>query len=161
MDVPFYTGDRRSGILRITTDGEDTVFEIEASCPTGLYRVYAKGEKQDLLLGVWEGGSMRRRFSRELTSPAGLFRSGMACPIGDGGGGWIPVQPEHFPGWPTAGGLCRRRRGVWQLALPFEPDGPFPLPQLFCFAVVCRVDGTQRAVFCFDDRAQPVMPSVF
>ena len=148
------------GLLRVAPSGQDTYFVVEAAVPRGLYRVFARGEREDLLLGVWEGGPMRRHFSRELTAPAGRIVSGLVYPVGSGEI-WTEAAAEHFPGWPTEGGLCRRQGKLWQLALPFEPDGPFPLPTLFCLACVRQIDGRQWAVFCFDRDGHPIFPPIF
>ena len=160
LDCPLYISRRQVGVLRVTAEGRDTRFTLRASVPCGLYRVYAKGEQGDLLLGAWEGGTMSRRFSRELTAPAGRIVSAVAMPVNTEGG-WEPAPAERFPGWRVQGGLCRRYGKGWQLALPLEEDGPFPLPALFCLARMTRISGRPQAVFCFDDRGHPVISPDF
>lgn len=130
MDCPLYLAHRQVGFVRVTPEDRDTRFTVRAAAPPGLYRVYARGERGDLLLGAWEGGSLSRCFSRELTAPAGRIHSAVACPVAGGEEPWQNAAPERFPGWPVRGGLCRRHGRGWQLALPFEEDGPFPLPSL-------------------------------
>lgn len=161
LDCPLYISHRQVGVLRVTAEGRDTRFTVRASVPRGLYRVYAKGEWGDILLGAWEGGAMSRRFSRELTASAGRIVSAVACPVGGTGEAWIPAPAERFPGWPVGGGLCRQWSGGWQLALPFDEDGPFPIPALFCLTRVRKVAGRQRAIFCFNGEGRPVFPSDF
>ena len=161
MDCPLYLSRRQVGVLRVTPEGRDTRFTLRAAAPPGLYRVYAQGERGDLLLGAWEGGAMSRRFSRELTAPMGRVRSAVACPVGETEGGWEIAPAERFPGWSVAGGLCRRRGALWQLALPFSEDGPFPLPSLFCLAHIMPVMGRRCAVFWFDGEGQPIFPPIF
>ncbi len=159
MDCPLYISGRQAGVLRITEEGRDTRFTVRAAAPGGLYRLYARGERGDLLLGAWEGGAMSRLFSHELTAPAGRVFSAVAYPVD--GEAWIPAARHQFPPWPVCGGLCRRWGGGWQLALPFAEDGPFPLPALFCLARVAEVAGSRRAVFCFDKEGRPIFPTDF
>ena len=156
MDVPLYLSNRQVGVLRVAGEGNDTRFTLCAAVPRGLYRVTVRGERGELTLGVWEGGAMSRRFSRELTAPVGRIVSASALPLGGAGKPWTSASAERFPGWPVAGGLCQRFGKGWLLALPFEDDGPFPLPSLFCLARVTEVKGRRSAVFCFTEEGQPV-----
>ena len=91
MDCPLYISGRQAGVLRITEEGRDTRFTVRAAAPGGLYRLYARGERGDLLLGAWEGGAMSRLFSRELTEPAGRFFSAVAYPVDGAGESWLPA----------------------------------------------------------------------
>ena len=161
MDCPLYLSGQQVGVLRVTPEGRDTRFTVCASAPCGLYRVSAKGERGDLLLGTWQGDDMSRRFSRELTAPVGQIHSAVAFPVDGAGEPWGSALAERFPGWPVAGGLCRKRGEGWELALPFDEDGPFPLPQLFCLARVMRVMGRQCAVFRFNGAGRPIFPTIF
>lgn len=156
LDCPLYWDGRRIGTLRVTPAGEDTCFTVDGTVPPGLYRVYARGRRGELLLGIWEGGTLRRRFSRSLVLPVGAVECGCvrSSPVED----WLPARPERFPGWPTEDGLCRRRGQDWELALPFAEDGPFPIPALFCLARIASVAGRRRAVFRFDGTGWPVVP---
>ncbi len=158
MDCPLYLEDRRVGTLRITPAGADTCFCLEGAAPPGLYRAYACGRRGELLLGVWEGSPLRRRFSRALTEPAGPVDRGCLRPVPRND--WRPAPPERFAGWPASGGLCRRRGDGWELALPFPEDGPFPIPELFCLARVAVVSGRRWAVFRFDGAGWPCLPEI-
>ncbi|MBE6989615.1 MAG: hypothetical protein E7426_02580 [Ruminococcaceae bacterium] len=161
VDCPLYLDGRRVGTLRVAPAGEDTCFIAEGTVPPGLYRLWAVGGCGELALGLWEGREpLRRRFSRSLTAPAGPVKHGVARPVAPDGG-WAGAPPERFPGWPVSDGLCRRRGRLWELALPFAPDGPFPLPALFCLAEVRRFSGRRWAVFPFDDGGRPVPLSKF
>lgn len=159
MDCPLYISHRQAGILRITPEGRDTRFTVRACANAGIYRLIAKGEQGDLLLGVWDGSAMSRRFSREMTAPAGRIISAEAVPVEGAAEPWLPAPAERFPRWHAAGGLCRRRGEGWQLAVPFADDGPFPFPSLFCLSQIGRVKGQQMAIFCFDEKGQPIFPA--
>ena len=117
MDCPLCVSGRQVGILRVTAEGRDTRFTVRASAPGGLYRLYARGERKDLLLGVWEGGAMSRRFSREMTAPAGRILGAEAYPVCRPEELWEPALPEQFPRWQVSGGLCRCRKNGRELAL--------------------------------------------
>jgi len=156
VDCPLYWDERRVGTLRVTPAGEDTCFTVEGRVPPGLYRVYARGRRGELLLGVWEGGVLRRRFSRALTGPIGPVERG--CVRSSRVEEWRPAPAERFPGWPAAGGLCRPSGEGWELALPFDGSGPFPIPALFCLARIATVAGRPCAVFRFDGTGWPVLP---
>jgi len=158
VDCPLYLEDRPVGVLQVTCDGADTCFRLEAKAPPGLYRAYARGRRGELLLGVWEGGVLQRRFSRSLTEPVGAVVCGCLRPSPRVE--WLPARPEQFPGWPVREGLCRRRGEGWELALPFPEDGPFPLPALFCLARVAAVEGRRCAVFLFDGALWPLLPKI-
>ena len=145
-----------SAVLGRAPGGEDTCFTVEGRVPPGLYRVYARGRRGELLLGVWEGGVLRRRFSRALTGPIGPVERG--CVRSSRVEEWRPAPAERFPGWPAAGGLCRPSGEGWELALPFDGNGPFPIPALFCLARIATVAGRPCAVFRFDGTGWPVLP---
>ena len=154
MDCPLYLDHHRIGILCIAEDEREFCFTVKGDVPGGLYRVSIRGDRGELSLGAWEGGELYRRFSRRLVSSVGRIRCAVACPAGDEG--WRGVSGGTFCGWPVQGGLWRQRGELRQLALPFPPDGPFPLPELFCLARICSVAGEQRAVFSFDGAGRPV-----
>ena len=154
MDCPLYLDRQRIGILCIAEDEKDFCFTVKGDVPGGLYRVTIRGDRGELSLGAWEGGELHRRFSRRMVSSVGRIRCAVACPAGDEE--WRGVGGSTFCGWPARGGVWRKRGELRQLALPFPPDGPFPLPELFCLARICSVAGEQRAVFCFDGSGRPV-----
>jgi len=156
MDCPLLLGQKPVGTLRVTAAGEDTCFTVEGAVSPGLYRVYAQGDRGELLLGVWEGGVLRRRFSRSLVRPVGTVRRGCVRPTPRED--WTPAPPERFPDWDVTGGLCRRRGEGWELALPFAEDGPFPIPALFCLARIAPVSGRRCAIFRFRADGWPVPP---
>jgi len=170
MYVSVYCKDKRVGTLETGPDGEDTLFHV--ACPMisrGIYRVWAQGAEK-LLLGMAEGGeqglTLRRRYSQALTAPLGTLRLSfleeMARP--SPGSRWKDLaQPEACFRTPTLrkalrgaqGALYCRERGELRLALPFDPQEPFLLTQMFCFARVERIGDRQYAVFSFDKEELP------
>ena len=48
--------------------------------------------------------------------------------------------------------------GVTRLAVPWPPDTPLPLTELFCFASVGRREGKRYVFFVFSGGWTPVMP---
>ena len=160
MECPLYLAQRQIGTVCITEDEKDICFTVKGAAPAGWYRICLRGERGELPLGAWEGGTLHRRFSRRLASSAGRIRCAVACPVGEDGG-WRRVEGESFCGWRAEDGLWRRCGRLRQLALPFPPDGPFPLPELFCLARICIVAGEQRAVFAFDEADRPVISTDF
>ncbi|MBO4854001.1 MAG: hypothetical protein J5482_02495 [Oscillospiraceae bacterium] len=158
MEYPFFWNGQRAGTLYTAAVGEDTLFCVDAAVPSGLYRIYAEGSGERLFLGVWEGTApLRRRFSAALTAPLGTIVRAVAqsSPGGDLDG-WRTAAPGEVPPWNTEGGLIRRRGRTWELALPFDPSAPFPLPTLFCLARIRRLRGGEWAVFRFSDAGEPL-----
>lgn len=158
MLLPLTLAGQTIGTVEVRSEKKDTAFTLRGRAQKGLYRAVLHGTGGTLPLGVWEGEApLRRRFSREMTAPLGTpFRAEVLPCHRDSG--WRSAPPERFHPWRTEGGLCRRRGGVWQLALPYSPDQPFPLPELVCLAKICTVEGQERAVFFFDDAMTPLMP---
>ena len=115
-------GAQEVGRLTAAPEGADTCFRAEYRLTEGLWRLYAVGRQNRLLLGCAEGGQgiLQRRFSRQLTEGLGAL----------------------------LGGVGRRR----YLALPFREDGPFPLTGLFCLASVRTLRGREWAIFALEDR---------
>lgn len=52
--------------------------------------------------------------------------------------------------------LHRESGGRLELALPYSPARPWPLPELFCFARVEEIGGAPHVVYAFDDRKRPI-----
>lgn len=158
MVIPLEADGKTVGTVDIRREEKETCFFLRGTAKPDLYRVTIRGDRGTVFLGVWEGEqTLCRRLSRELTAPLGtpLCACAVRCQRDEG---WVSAPPERFAPWPTEHGLCRRRGGVWELALPYRPDRPFPLPELVCLARICTVAGEERAVFCFDDDRMPVMP---
>ena len=46
---------------------------------------------------------------------------------------------------------------IWlELALPYSPARPWPLPELFCFARVEEIGGEPHIIYAFDRRKAPI-----
>ena len=137
----LHWGAQEVGRLTAAPEGADTCFRAEYRLTEGLWRLYAVGRQNRLLLGCAEGGQgiLQRRFSRQLTEGLGALLGGAAEPV-SAPEDWRPVWAGEFPG---------RRR---YLALPFREDGPFPLTGLFCLASVRTLRGREWAIFALEDR---------
>ncbi len=58
----------------------------------------------------------------------------------------------------TTEALWCAEEGLRRVALPYAPDAPFPLVELFCFAHIEPVCGRTCAVYCADACGRPMMP---
>ena len=52
--------------------------------------------------------------------------------------------------------LRRENGGRLELALPYSPARPWPLPELFCFARVEEIGGEPHIIYAFDRRKAPI-----
>lgn len=50
----------------------------------------------------------------------------------------------------------RENGGRLELALPYSPARPWPLPELFCFARVEEIGGEPHIIYAFDRRKAPI-----
>lgn len=159
MEYPLYREGKCAGTLRVKAMGVDTCFEVLCPTLTGLHRVYARGERGRLLLGVLEGERLCRRFSPTLTKPIGRVLCGqMEESLALADGQWSDCPEQWLPQWPPLPPetlFCRRRERYY-LAVPYAEGEPFPLAEFFCFARVRTVDGRLRAVFAFDREGNPL-----
>ena len=73
-------GTQEVGRLTAAREGSDTCFRAEYRLTEGLWRLYAVGRQNRLLLGCAEGGQgiLQRRFSRQLTEGLGALLGGAA-----------------------------------------------------------------------------------
>ena len=56
----------------------------------------------------------------------------------------------------TRGALWRQSDEGKLLAIPYAPDAPFPLSELFCFARICCVMGKWCVVYRLDEQNAPI-----
>ena len=106
-------GAQEVGRLTAAPEGADTCFRAEYRLTEGLWRLYAVGRQNRLLLGCAEGGQgiLQRRFSRQLTEGLGALLGG-AAPRRIG----VPYGPESFPDWHCRRALCAAGPdggGIW------------------------------------------------
>ena len=170
--VNVYCGGRCVGEVELRDVGGRTEIIGAAENPgDGLYRAVLIGWGGELPLGVMESANdrliLRRRPETAAVARLGLIdRVEMVCSF--------PFRKKTV--WSetqTPGNLFRDvflrqqlekiRRALWRraggtttLAMPLRDGEPFPLMALFCFARIERVEGERCAVFCFDEREEPV-----
>lgn len=151
MEYPVCLEGTRVGTLYVCPTAEDA--ELRAVCRTapGLYRLYLRGNVGEVLLGITEDGCLRRRFSRELLSPAGEMLRGelRSCTAES------TNRPNLLARLPAEARLTARGRCT-EAAVPWQENSPFPLPELFCFARV----GRDAVCYLFDGEGRPLMPKI-
>lgn len=167
---PLLLEGRPAGELSTEREGLYTWFSASCPLPEGLWCAWAVGDRGELRLGVLEPegrqGTIRRRFSGQLTAPLGRLLRGEVRPAG-------ARQPEH---WETApvperlfrapwlrqrlkgvqGARTRQAGGTRFLALPYDRGKPFPLTTLFCFARVRNIGERAYVVYAFDGQDRPI-----
>ena len=83
---PLLLDGRPEGELSVDREGLYTVFSARCPLAEGLWCAWAVGDQGELRLGVLEPegrqGSIRRRFSRQLTAPLGRILRGELRPAG-------------------------------------------------------------------------------
>lgn len=166
MVLPLLLSGVRTGEVRTAEDG--CVRAVCARREDGLYRAYLEGEEGRALIGVLEPRDARmtaqRRFSREELAALGSLRCGRAvCSFLFGQDGWGDPPPRFFGDErlerarkAVEGARFRRTGERRELALPYAPDAPFPLEELFCLARIQSVCGRLCAVYCVDGDGRPI-----
>ena len=159
-----------AGELIAEPEGLYTWFSARCPLPDGLWCAWAVGDRGELRLGVLkpEGtqGTIRRRFSRQLTAPLGRLLRGEARPAGAREPEtWEPAPaPDQLFRAPwlrqrlkgVQGARTRRAGAVRYLALPYDRGKPFPLATLFCFARLRAIGGASYVVYAFDAQERPL-----
>ena len=175
MDYPVLYHDEQVGQVAVEIQG--TRVQVFVSCQrdnSGLFRGYLLCEKGEYPLGVLEPRGERMELRRTLR--AGELRALGAIWRGDirmsyafaRESTWEPVKAagEFFQRDPhlargvekIEGALWREERGQRQLALPYAPERPFPLVELFCFAQVRLIEGKSYVIYRFDREDHPALP---
>lgn len=156
MELPLFVGKRQMGTVGVDTAEGETLFTVAAPQLTpGLWRITLRGAAGEVLLGVTETGTLRRRLSRQILAPAGKLQIARAD---RGGGEWHVPGKGEIPGrliLPDGARCCRRGRG-YLLALPWEEGRPFPMAELFCLARLRRMEGRNWAVFTLNEAGEPM-----
>lgn len=154
------------GELTVWPENLYTVFDV--SCPghTELRCAWAMGETGAVRIGVPEPENgtlrLRRRFSRELTAPAGALLQGELHPLGDVPEQWGPLSAPlrsaylHQQLHGRHDVLDCRAHGRRLLAIPRDDTAPFPLEAMFCFVRLRRLRGRDYWTFAFDGSEWPV-----
>lgn len=167
---PLTLEGKPAGELTVEREGLYTWFSARCSLRPGLWCAWAVGDRGELRLGVLEPegrqGTIRRRFSGQLTAPLGRLLRGEVRPAG-------ARQPEVWDAAPTPeqlfrapwlrqrlkgvqGARTRRAGEVRYLALPYDRAKPFPLTTLFCFARLRAIGDAPYVVYAFDEQDRPV-----
>ena len=73
---------------------------------------------------------------------------------------WRRGAPVRFPSarWELTFSRALRREngGRLELALPYSPARPWPLPELFCFARVEQIGAQPYIIYAFDEKKAPI-----
>ena len=167
---PLLFGGRAVGELTTEWEGLYLCFSAVCRLPEeGLWSVWAVGEQGDLRLGILEPSSgryvLRRRFSGQMTAPVGRILRGEVRGSERGAETWsLAAYPERLFRTPWLREQLRGMKGVLadgrgrrRVAIPYDPERPFPLAAMFCFARICRIGEGLYAVYCFDGREWPVL----
>ena len=167
---PLLLEGKPAGELTTQREGLYTWFSARCPLPEGLWCAWAVGDRGELRLGVLEPserqGTIRRRFSRQLTAPLGRLLRGEARPAGAREPEtWEPAPaPDQLFRAPwlrqrlkgVQGARTRRAGAVRYLALPYDRGKPFPLATLFCFARLRAIGGASYVVYAFDAQERPL-----
>lgn len=167
---PMLRDGRPAGELSVEREGLYTCFTARCALTEGLWCAWAVGDRGELRLGVLEPsgtqGSIRRRFSRQLTAPLGRLLRGEVRPAdAREPEAWeAAAAPEQFFHAPwlrqrlkgLQGVRTRQAGEVRYLALPYGKAEPFPLTTLFCFAQVRKIGAELYVVYGFDSQERPV-----
>ena len=156
------------GELMVEAEPLYSTFEVRCRLPQqGLWCAWLVGECGELRLGVLEPQGdtavLRRRFSNRMTAPLGRLRRGELRPVASGETEWKPIEGEVFrTSWlrqrlkEKKDVLFRQTGSRRWIAIPYDGKTPFPLPAVFCFAAIRRIQGEEHAVFAFDEEEWPV-----
>ncbi len=145
--------------------GIRTLLQAEMPLQDGIFRAYAAGQQGRCLIGVMEpqDGVLRakRILSRAEWEALGVLQRGeLEMALQED---WQTLSQAsdffHTSYWkrccPPGKALWRNQGGLRLLALPYIHNGPFPLPELFCFARLSTIEGGKYVVFAFDLREFP------
>lgn len=149
----------------------------------GLYKARLRGEGGEYLLGTLLPDGrylhLERTVSKNTLSSAGCWPVlGGICDMVFSFTGVEPERDlpawhwEHRPGQHISDPVLSESASAWgsmlirldedgfQLAVPFNPNRPFPLTPLFCLAGVQFIDGAVHTVFSFHSDGAPRFPDI-
>lgn len=169
---PLYGESAILGELTAEREALYTWFEARCRLPEpGLWCAWVVGDRGELRLGVLEPSGeragIRRRFSDRMTGPLGKILRGEIRPSTAGEDAWEPLgAPQQLFRTPylvqqlqkVEGALLKTVGGSRLVALPYDPQKPFGLVRMFCFARVIQIHGKLFAVFMFDENDMPQFP---
>lgn len=176
MDYPIYYESQQVGTVNLLEQGGRT--QVEVNCHldgAGLYRAYLLCQQGEYPLGVLEPHGeevcLRRTVLTGEIGRLGPVRYGevrMSYAFSSGRSVWRELSSgEQFfqkdrelfalLSQEHKGGRWRQEGDLRYLALPYDPEQPFPLPRLFCFARIQSIGGCSYAVYAFDREERPVM----
>ncbi len=163
--IPLWCDGVEIGEAALERQPPYTCLRVRMPRRAGIWCAWAVGDRGEVRIGVLEPKSheagITRRFSRQALAPAGtlrrveLRREDAWASAGDPAlktRAFLRQLPEKRPA-----ALARQAGGVRYVAFPRVPDGPFPLPGLFCLARTARLEGREYWVFAFDDQERPVL----
>lgn len=166
------------GVLLVREEGARALLEVTLPDDRrGLYKAYLMGTGGRLLLGTLmpENGALRLHRMRSI---AELRKKG-CWPVTGGAlelaftfgeeraahGAWSREgSPARLMGdrelqgavGALGGLLCRREKGGFALAVPYDKKAAFPLPTLFCFAQMEPLNGRLHVLFYFNAHGCPI-----
>ena len=168
---PLLWQGKSAGELTVTEEGLYTCFDCGCRRPGGgSGGAGAGGAGGRLRRGVLEPdgrqGTIRRRFSHQMTAPLGKLLRGEVRPAAEKQvEEWEPFRSEKAAlrtPWlrqalaGTDGVLTRWVDGKRWLAVPWDCTRPFPLMPIICFASLRRIRDRDYAVFLLDGEEWPL-----
>lgn len=169
---PLYGESATLGELTAEQEGLYTWFEVRCRLPEpGLWYAWVVGDGGELRLGILEPSGdragIRRRISKRMTAPLGNVLRGEIRLSAVGEEAWqLLGEPQRLFHTPylcqqlqkVEGALVKTAGKNRLVALPYDPQKPFGLTRMFCFARVTAIRGKPFAVFLFDEDEIPRFP---
>ena len=152
--------------LRVEKQGLYCCLRAELPRREGLWRVFLKGQRGTMPLGVLLPEGERMHLARRISCRRLEELGPLCCAYAENAAeqDWqsLPEAAAFFQKtcWKRASTLyrdCLFRPGQPRLlALPYDGRGPFPMTELFCFARRQTIRGREYVVYAFDGQDFPV-----